>query len=588
MMGLKAREVAARHTVSLEDLVPADDFYRHLDRVLDLTFVRDLVRDTYAPVGRPSIDPVVFFRLQLVLFFEGLRSERQLLRVAADRLSVRWYLGYDLGERLPDHSSLTRIRDRYGLDVFRRFFEAIVERCQAAGLVWGKELYLDGTKVEANAALDSLRPRFFVEAHLQRLFRDDATPAGEAAAEPEEPGPANGGPAAPTSLPTAAPAEVAAANARRHDWLAEGGRQDRQPTVGRVRRRSARRADWEASTTDPDATRMDPRDPRRGGRLGYKTHYVVDGGTARVIVAVLVTPAEVRDNQPAADLLWYARFRWGLHPRQVTGDQHYATFELIAALEDAGIRAYVPLPDWDRRPGFYGPSRFRYEPAQDAYRCPQGHLLRRHHVSNRVEAWIYRAEKAVCAACPVRAACTKSRTGRALVRSFWTEYLDRVRAYQGTPAYLKALRKRSVWVEPLFGEAKDWHGLRRFRLRRLPKVNTEALLVAAGQNLKRLLRRRGWGRRPWPGHSTPAAADSEALPRGRAQRSPASTRPPCPRARRATSAACQVYDRRETGFSTAWRIITTAPRELLRGRCGPYLPRGNASPGGGAAFLLPW
>ena len=95
MMGVKARAVTARHTVAREDLVPADDFYRHLDRVLDLAFVRDLVRGTYAPAGRRSIDPVVFFRLQLVLFFEGLRSERQLLRVAADRLSVRWYLGYE-------------------------------------------------------------------------------------------------------------------------------------------------------------------------------------------------------------------------------------------------------------------------------------------------------------------------------------------------------------------------------------------------------------------------------------------------------------------------------------------------------------
>ena len=166
-----------------------------------------------------------------------------------------------------------------------------------------------------------------------------------------------------------------------------------------MRRRSERRADLEASTTDPDAT---PMDTAGGVRLGYKTHYVVDGGKARVIVAVLVTPAEVRDNQPAADLLWYARFRWGLRPRQVTGDKLYATFELIAALEDAGIRAYVPLPDWDRRPGFYGPSRFVYEPERDAYRCPQGHALRRHHVSNRIEAWIYRADRAVCAACPVR------------------------------------------------------------------------------------------------------------------------------------------------------------------------------------------
>ena len=84
-------------------------------------------------------------------------------------------------------------------------------------------------------------------------------------------------------------------------------------------------------------------------------------------------------------------------------------------------------------------------------------------------------------------------------RGFAEEYLDRVRGYQATEPFAKAMRKRKVWVEPLFAEAKEWHGLRRFRLRGLPKVNGEALLVAAGQNLKRLLSRRGWGRRPWPG-----------------------------------------------------------------------------------------
>ena len=95
--------------VSLEDLVPPDHFYRHLERSLDLSFVRDLVRGTYADTGRPSIDPVVFFKLQLVLFFEGLRSERQLMRTVADRLSLRCSPGYDLTEPLPGHSSLTRI-----------------------------------------------------------------------------------------------------------------------------------------------------------------------------------------------------------------------------------------------------------------------------------------------------------------------------------------------------------------------------------------------------------------------------------------------------------------------------------------------
>jgi transposase len=139
-MGQKDRSFAALPPVTLEDLVPTDHFYRHLERTLDLSFVRDLVRDAYAERGRPSIDPVVFFKLQLVMFFEGLRSERQLMQVVADRLSLRWYLGYDLSEPLPDHSRLSCIRERYGLDVFRRFFEAIGEQCISAGLVGGKEL----------------------------------------------------------------------------------------------------------------------------------------------------------------------------------------------------------------------------------------------------------------------------------------------------------------------------------------------------------------------------------------------------------------------------------------------------------------
>src|SRR5713226_2234326 len=174
MMGSKQRSFAPLINRSLEDLVPPDHFYRHLERTLDLSFVRQFVQETYAGIGRPSIDPVVFFKLQLVMFFEGIRSERQLMRHAADRLSVLWCLGYDLGEPLPDHSSLTRIRERYGVDVFRRFFEAIVGQCQQEGLVWGKELYVDATKVEANASLDSLKPRFAVEAHLNTLFAPEA------------------------------------------------------------------------------------------------------------------------------------------------------------------------------------------------------------------------------------------------------------------------------------------------------------------------------------------------------------------------------------------------------------------------------
>src|SRR5918911_5674607 len=114
---------------SLEALVPRDHFYRHLEATLDLSFIRDWVKDRYAYGGRPSVDPIVFFKLELVLYLEGLRSERQLMRLAADRLSVRWYLGYRLDEPLPDHSTLTRIRERYGIEVFKEFFDRIVQQC---------------------------------------------------------------------------------------------------------------------------------------------------------------------------------------------------------------------------------------------------------------------------------------------------------------------------------------------------------------------------------------------------------------------------------------------------------------------------
>ena len=130
----------------------------------------------------------------------------------------------------------------------------------------------------------------------------------------------------------------------------------------------------------------------------------------------------------------------------------------------------------------------------------------------------YRADAAICNACPLKPACTVSSQGSQVHRSLYVESLDRVCAYHETAAYEKAMGKRKVWVEPLFGEAKDWHGLRRFRLRRLWKVNIEALLIATGQNLKRLLRKRGWGRRPWPNGAPEAPL---------AHWNPSSTRPLC-------------------------------------------------------------
>jgi Transposase DDE domain len=256
-----------------------------------------------------------------------------------------------------------------------------------------------------------------------------------------------------------------------------------------------------------------------GGRavLGYQTHYVVDGGRHRIILHALPTPGDVRESQPFLDLLWRVRFRWRGRPDTAVCDSKYGTVENIIAVEDAGLRAYFPLADNEHRKSPYYPlAAFEYDAERDEYRCPQGEPLRRDRIAWEKELIGYVADPAVCNACPVKAACTPGTTGRHVHRSLHEAYLDRVRAYHATAAYQRAMRKRAVWIEPLFGEAKQWHGLRQFRLRGLRKVNTESLLTAAGQNLKRWLVATGWGRRHAPcGALTPPACARRIASAGR-------------------------------------------------------------------------
>src|SRR5215218_7792644 len=389
----------------------------------------------------------------------------------------------------------------------------MVEQCVAAGLGWGEELYIDANKIEANAAMDSLRPRFAVEAHLAHLFAVDGD-RGKDAQERADPDGTDGGdePAPfPGALPEAAQTALAERAMQRHDGIGHAGRPNRTVTIGAYRRT----ADFRVSTTDPDATPM----LHGSGRthLGYQDHDVVDGGRARIILAALVAPAEVQENQPALDLLWWTRFRWKLRPRQITGDTKYGTVENIVAIEDQHIRAYVPLSDAGRRPGLFDEQDVVYDAATDTYRCPGGQTLRFLSHCQSTQRRIYAAPTAACATCALRCQCTSSKRGRRIGRHLDEAYLDRARGYHATEPYAKAMRKRQVWVEPLFAEAKDWHGLRRFRLRGLEKVNSEALMIAAGQNLKRLLSRGGWGRRPWPNGASgvvlPAARPAIVSPR---------------------------------------------------------------------------
>jgi transposase len=483
MMGEKQREFTPQ-VVWLETLVPEDNFYRQLEAEVDLSFVRDLVRGFYATnMGRPSIDPVVFFKLQLILYFEGIRSERQLMEMAPLRLDHRWYLGYDFHEALPCHSALSHIRERYGLVVFQRFFERIIELCIEAGLVWGKELHFDGSVIEADADYDKQVHRFYREAqqHLQALFEV------EAGAESEG-----------TTANEIEAAHPAAAQKDRHFVHKYDGHQ-------RLVKASAyrRKADYWVNTTDPDAS------PMGQSKMGYHTQYVVDGGQARIIVGCLVTPTTIQDNTPMLDLAWWARLRWQLPLEVVVADQKFGTIENIVNLEDNGVKAYLPVhaQSAGRKKKGFPREAFTYDAEQDCYICPQGEILPFRRSDDRTQTHSYYADRKTCDPCPIKPQCTTNKRWRVISHSYFKSYLDRVTGYQQTEAYQKAMRKRQVWVEPKFAESKLWHQVRRCRLRRIHKVNIEALLRASVQNLKQMLRRR---RRPKP--LKPVQAQALALP----------------------------------------------------------------------------
>ncbi len=480
MLGYKVREFRPLAKVSLEDLVPQDHFYRQVDRCLDLCFVRNLVSKFYSVLGRPSIDPIVFFKLQLIAFFEGIRSERQLMETVNMNLAHRWYIGYDLTETVPDHSSLSKIRDRYGLKTFQQFFERIVELCVEAGLVWGKELYFDSTKVQANASIDRLMPRLEWEAqqHLHELFEKKVDP--EEIDKEDTPSPEDDPHLADKSNPEPESAKVLTPQELVEKYDGSRLMGIRKPSYERL-------TDQKVCSTDPDAS---PMQPSGGGSsiMGYRDHYIVDGGKQRIILHVLVTPASIMDNSPLLDLVRWVCVRWELKPKQATGDTKYGTIPNIVGLEQLDIRAYLPTPDISNRTKFYYVDQFEYDADHDQYTCPQGQTLRlySHRTSEQVN--VYTADASVCNACPAKAECTDSQSGRHIFRTFYQEELDRVKAYQATEAYQKAMRKRSLWTEPLFGEVKQFHQLRQFRLRGLEKVNIEGVMVAAGQNIKRLLK----------------------------------------------------------------------------------------------------
>jgi len=146
---------------SLRDFVPDDHVLARVDKVLDFGWMRAEVRDCYAAdgAGRPGIDPEAALRLMLAGFLVGIVHDRRLMREAQVNIAIRWFAGFGLADALPDHSSLTRIRQRWGADRFRAMFVRTVQACVAAGIARGEVVHIDATLIRADVSWESLGVR---------------------------------------------------------------------------------------------------------------------------------------------------------------------------------------------------------------------------------------------------------------------------------------------------------------------------------------------------------------------------------------------------------------------------------------------
>ncbi|HYK49711.1 MAG TPA: IS1182 family transposase [Terriglobales bacterium] len=437
MMGRHERSEALFYYFRLEDQVPETHLLRLIEKHISFAFVRQQLKDRYSEMGRPSIDPELLLRILLIGYLYGITSERKLVEELRMHLAWRWFTGLGFDQEIPHHSTFSK--NRHGRfqesKLFEELFEQIVKQCVEVGLVQGKQLSVDGSFVEANAAKESRIPR-------EQL------------------------------------AEAAQVNQTVRQYLVELEQQN--PTEEPVHEQD------QVSTTDPDSTYA-----TKGGtpaRLGYYDNYLVDNDSC-VIVGVQATAARMSQETVAAQDMLTRFAEWqGRAPESVAADTTYGNGEFLQWLADRSITPYMRTRDsiHRKRSPFFGPDRFTYEPEHDRYICPAGQIMNYGGRSHRNHAWTYIGTRKRCGPCVLRPQCT-SAAFRCLVIHQHEPARQRARELANTPEFAKAQRQRKK-VEALFAELKNQIGLRRLRLRRIKFVREQFFLAAAAQNIKRLVR----------------------------------------------------------------------------------------------------
>jgi transposase len=431
----------------LSDYVPGDNFYRQLKSILDLSFLYDSTSKYYGKEGQKSIDPVVFMKLMLIGYLENLNSDRRIVATSRMRMDILYFLGYDLDEELPWHSTLSRTRQLYGEEEFTAIFKQVLKKCIDKGLVAGKRQAIDSVFVKANAAMSSI---------VERQILDDATTYSQ---------------------------EL---DANAEDASFEISSRETKPGKGPSSKKSESVNKSRVSSSDPDA-RVSYK-PGKLTRLNYLSQVSVDTAN-HVITHIQAFHADKGDGQCFPEVLKHTvdNLRENeLEIEEVLADAGYSSEPALQALIEQQIEGYIPNKTGykDDREGFV------YDIENDRYTCPEGKHLTFRHFRIRGDSThkIYKTTVKDCRACPLKKTCTNPSIGIKVIRDssikhLYTQMQQRMKSTKGR----KMRKVRQGTVEPVLGTLVNFTAMRQVTTKGIRLANKCMIMAAVAYNLKKLI-----------------------------------------------------------------------------------------------------
>jgi transposase len=425
----------------LSERVPEDNFYRRLGDALDMEYLRFQTAKYYGSEGQKSIDPVVFFKLMLVGYLENICSDRKIIEQCSLRMDVLYFLGYDIDEPLPWHSTLSRTRKLFGEEVFLCFFRDILKRCVNKGLVSGRTQAVDSAYIKANASRESMAET--------ELVSDSKKYFDEISSNEDEPPPAE-----------------------------KKSCESKSVTNYNERFRSK---------TDPDARLSQ----KRGKPFALNHLGIISVDTqSHVICGATVDYADKRDSQTTGNIMEQTIENLSenaLCVEEVLADTNYSSGETYKYLESQGITAYIPPS------GSYKAERkgFSYDKENDCYICGKGTKLTFRGITSLkgrdTFGRMYLSNACDCRNCPMKKECCKSRAHKRLDHSCDKPYYDAAHEIVSTSKGKRKMRLRSATVEPVLGTLLGFRRMKKVYTIGQELARKQFLMAAAAYNLKKLM-----------------------------------------------------------------------------------------------------